>query len=169
MKKLLVLNPEKVSEEEVKYYSIREATRAIVVDKDGKVALSHVSKLNYYKLPGGGIKKNEDRIEALKRECREEIGSEIEVTTEIGSIVEYRKTFKLKQISYCYLSKLKGTKGKSKFTSKEAKEGFEPVWLFYEEARRVVAESSATDFERRTYIIPRDIAFLEEAKNYLIK
>src|SRR5688572_4730076 len=111
MKELLLINPESVTEEEVKEYPVREAARAIVTDEDGLIALLHVSNKNYYKLPGGGMEKGEDRIQALKRECLEEIGCHIEVTGEIGSIVEYRKIFHIKQISHCYLARLKGSKG----------------------------------------------------------
>ena len=55
MKQLKLINPENVSEEEVKNYSVREAVRAVVFDEDKKVALLYVSKENYYKIPGGGI------------------------------------------------------------------------------------------------------------------
>src|SRR3989344_4255145 len=134
MKKILLLNPEKVGEEEVKNYSVREAVRAIVQDGDGNIAPLHVTKSKYYKLPGGGIEKGEDKIEALRRECKDEIGSEIEILGEVGTIVEYRKMFNLKQISYCYLAKLKGKKGKSKFTNEEIEDAFEQVWLSYEES-----------------------------------
>ncbi len=58
---------------------IREASRAICFDENNLVPLLFVSKYNYHKLPGGGIDKTENKEQALKRECREEIGSEIEV------------------------------------------------------------------------------------------
>ena len=51
-----------VSEEEVKNYRVREAGRAVVMDRDGMIALLHVTKESYYKLPGGGIEETEDKI-----------------------------------------------------------------------------------------------------------
>ena len=167
MKHLKLINPENVSEEEVESYRLREAARAIVFDEDKKIALLHVKKEHYYKLPGGGMEDGEDKMKALERECQEEIGCNVEVVSEVGSIVEYRKIFTLKQTSYCYLAKVKGKKGTPDFTDDEKENGFEQVWLFYIEALKAITGSKATSVEGRSYIVPRDTAFLEEAKNYL--
>lgn len=159
-----LINPENVSEEEVKDYRIREAGRAVVIDENGMIALLHVAKESYYKLPGGGIEDTEDKIIALKRECQEEIGCDVEIIGEIGTIVEYRKIFNLKQTSYCYFAKVKGAKGIPNFTDDEKENGFEQVWLPYEQALKFLSESKATNIEGSAYIVPRDTAFLEEAK-----
>lgn len=168
MKQLRLINPENVSEKEVKDYSVREAVRAIVVDENRRIALLHVSRKNYYKLPGGGIENIENKMKALERECQEEIGCDIEVISEIGSIVEYRKMFSLKQISYCYLAKVKGRKGISDFTDSEKENGFEQVWLSFNKALKILTECKALGVEGRDYIVPRDTAFLEEAKVKLV-
>lgn len=164
MKELKLINPENATEEEIKSYRVREATRAVVVDREGLIALLHVSKASYYKLPGGGIDHGENELAALDRECREEIGCAIDVIDEVGRIVEYRKIFSLKQISYCYLAKVKGEKETPSFTDEEVKDGFKEVWLTYEDAKRALSESRATTFEGAAYIVPRDMVFLEEAK-----
>ena len=169
MKLLKLINPENVSEEEVKSYKVREAARAIVVDEYGKIALLHVSKEHYYKLPGGGIEDGEDKMKALERECQEEIGCAVEVVSEVGSIVEYRRIFSLKQTSYCYLAKVKGKKGIPDFTDDEKENGFEQVWSSSNDALKVLKESKATSVEGSAYIVPRDTTFLEEAKNYLTR
>lgn len=168
MKQLANINPEQVSEREVSKYPIREAVRAIVVDRENNIALLHVTKEQYYKLPGGGIEGTEDHKSALRRECLEEIGSDIEVIYEIGSITEYRKIFTLKQISYCYLARLKGEKGNPKFTEEEIENGFEQVWLPYEKALGVLSKNVATNIEGRDYIVPRDSIFLREAEALLL-
>jgi len=168
MKQLKLINPENVSEEEIKKYLVREAGRAVVVDEDKKIALLHVSKENYYKLPGGGIEEGEDKMSALKRECLEEIGCNVEVINEIGSIVEYRKIFNLKQTSYCYLAKVKGQKGMPDFTEKERNKGFEQIWLSYDEALKALIESKATSIKGNAYIVSRDTTFLKEARKYLV-
>jgi 8-oxo-dGTP pyrophosphatase MutT (NUDIX family) len=74
MKEIAFLNPENVTEDEVKTYSVREAARAVVLDDDNNVALLHATATDYYKLPGGGLDDDVDKIVALKRECIEEIG-----------------------------------------------------------------------------------------------
>ena len=168
MKELAIINPENVSEEEVQSYRVREAARAIVVDADGKVALLHVSKKSYYKLPGGGLDEGEDVMTALRRECSEEIGCDVEVFGEVGSIVEYRKIFTpLKQTSYCYVARVVGEKGTPNFMGDEIEEGFKEVWLSYEEAERALAKSKAMDYEGSVYIVPRDIFFLKEARQFI--
>ena len=167
MKLIKIINPENVSEKEVKSYRTREAGRAVVFDQDKKVALLHVTSENYYKLPGGGIEEGEDKIIALHRECQEEIGCDVEIIKEIGYIVEYRKIFTLKQTSYCYLVKVKGIKGVPEFTEEEKEKGFEQVWLTYDEAIKALNESITTSVEGREYIVPRDFAFLEEGRSYL--
>lgn len=169
MQQLTIINRENVSEEEVKNYSVREASRAVVLDETNLVALLHVVKENYYKLPGGGIEESEDRKVALQRECEEEIGSAVEVVEEIGSIVEYRKIFHLKQVSYCYLAKIKGKKGVSNFTGEELEKGFQQVWLSYKKALQTITKSSAMSFEGSAYIVPRDIAFLRAAKRFIVR
>lgn len=167
MKLIKLINPENVSEEEVKNYRVREAGRAVVMDDDGNVALLHVTKKSYYKLPGGGVEDTEDKMIALKRECQEEIGCDIEIIGEIGAIVQYIKIFSLKQTSYCYLAKVKGEKGKPDFTDDEKENGFEQVWLPYDEALKILSDSKATNIEGSAYIVPRDTAFLQEAKNLI--
>jgi 8-oxo-dGTP pyrophosphatase MutT (NUDIX family) len=167
MKKIAIINPEKVTDTEAKKYSTRIAVRAIVFDENKLVALLDVSKEKYYKLPGGGVDKLEGFHEALKRECLEEIGSNIEVITEIGSIVEYRKIFNLKQTSYCYIAKLKGKKGKPNFTKEETEKGFKPIWLPYEKALTIMSKNKTTSFEGSAYIVSRDTIFFKEAKKYL--
>ncbi len=60
-------------------YSIRTATKAIIIE-DGKILLNKYSGRNiYYTLPGGGQDHNEDLKSNLKRECLEEIGAEVQV------------------------------------------------------------------------------------------
>lgn len=163
MQLLKILNPENVSELEATHYPVRKAARAVVVDAEGNIALLHVTNENYYKLPGGGIEESEDRHLALRRECQEEIGCDVEVVGELGMIVEYRKFCTLKQISYCYLAKVKGEKGTPNFTAEEITEGFEQLWLPYDEALVRLSENNAINLEGRAYIVPRDFTFLQYA------
>lgn len=51
----------------------RPSVRGIIV-RDGKIAMMHSAKYNYYKLPGGGIEGEETLTETLIREVREESG-----------------------------------------------------------------------------------------------
>ncbi|MCI8403099.1 MAG: NUDIX domain-containing protein [Lachnospiraceae bacterium] len=51
----------------------RPSARAIII-KDGKIAMVHSKKNNYYKFPGGGIESAENIENALIREVLEETG-----------------------------------------------------------------------------------------------
>jgi 8-oxo-dGTP pyrophosphatase MutT (NUDIX family) len=161
---LKIINPENASEAEIAKFRTRESARAIVFDKDGNVGILHVSKQNYHKLPGGGIEAGEDIYTALKRECQEELGCDVEVGAEVGQIIEYRKIFQLKQTSFIYSARLVGEKGQPSFTSDEIADGFQIQWLPLEEAIRLLASDQPLNDEGRLYIVPRDRILLAAAK-----
>lgn len=51
----------------------RPSVRAVII-QNGKVAMVHSLKYDYYKFPGGGLEPGEDHLAALIRETREESG-----------------------------------------------------------------------------------------------
>lgn len=55
------------------YTFVRNSARSIIL-RDGKVAMIHSLKQDYYKFPGGGIEAGESPVEAMIRETREEAG-----------------------------------------------------------------------------------------------
>jgi 8-oxo-dGTP pyrophosphatase MutT (NUDIX family) len=48
---------------------------ALIIDAEGKVLLARHSYMMGWSLPGGGVRRGESPLEALKRELREELGS----------------------------------------------------------------------------------------------
>lgn len=62
----------------------RPSVRGIII-KDGKIAMMHSVKYDYYKLPGGGIEPGESYEDTLIREVREESG----LIVKANSIREY--------------------------------------------------------------------------------
>lgn len=141
-------------------YRERRAARALVFDEAGKIALLHVAKRNYHKLPGGGIEAGEDIERALQRELQEEIGCSAKNIRELGVVEEYRQKFSLHQISYCYLAELDGAKGNPHPEESELADGFQPVWLSLEEAIDILeSERRVDDYEGR-FICRRDLTFL---------
>ena len=166
MKYLKLINLENVSNAEADAFNIREAARAIVFDEDQLIALLHSTKNHYYKLPGGGIEQGEDMEMALKRECMEEIGCMVEIIKEVGMIIEYRKKFNIKQTSYCYIAKLVGKKDDPRLEQDEIEEGFETVWLPYEQALNILRESKPVTYQG-PYMVTRDTAFLETGLGFM--
>ncbi len=145
-------------------YRKREASRAIVFDKESKVALLHVTKNNYHKLPGGGIEAGEDISTALDREVLEEIGCSIGNVRELGIIEEYRDKFELHQISYCFLADLVGEKGVPNLDEGELADGFEPVWMNLEDAISTLEGEVGMAHYGAKFMCLRDLTFLKEAR-----
>jgi ADP-ribose pyrophosphatase YjhB (NUDIX family) len=60
--------------------NIRNSIKAIII-KNNKILLTYneYNGEKFYLLPGGGQRHNETIIDALKRECLEEIGSSVEI------------------------------------------------------------------------------------------
>jgi len=143
-------------------YELRKAVRTILLNAENEVALLNVSKFGYYKLPGGGIENNEKVLKALVREVKEEVGANISILNELGIIIEYRNTHQLLQVSYCFVSTVKGKIGKSKFTEEEINDGFSVEWHTLPNAIKLL-ENTPNDYLSK-YITGRDSAFLNEYK-----
>jgi 8-oxo-dGTP pyrophosphatase MutT (NUDIX family) len=147
---------------ELSTYRIRKASRAIVMNDKGEIAILYVSKHNYHKLPGGGIEAGEDIQTALIREVMEEAGVDIDILGEIGAILEYRNKHQFFQISYCFYAKVKGDCRGTSFTDEEINDGFELIWVPIDKAIEIV-ENDITDDYVGKFIQKRDLVFLKEA------
>ena len=66
-----IIEIEKVNES-IGKVNFREAVRAVII-KNNKILMVN-SKNKDYKFPGGGVKKYEEKLDALKREVEEETG-----------------------------------------------------------------------------------------------
>ncbi|WKZ25291.1 MAG: NUDIX domain-containing protein [bacterium] len=145
----------------------RFAVRAVLLDKNGLTPVVFASKMNYHKIPGGGIEKGESKTEALVREVYEESGCMAKIEKELGKITEYRSKFEWFQLqtSYCYIGKVI-KKGKPHFDKGEVSEGFEMSWFTLDEAIKILKNDKPKDYEG-WFIQQRDLAFLEEARKLI--
>ena len=142
----------------------REAARGVVLDGDNQVYLLNVALYNYHKLPGGGIDEGEDKETAMKRECREEIGCDIEIIAKLGKIIEYRDQFKLIQTSHCYIARQVGEQRLSTFEPSEIAEGFRTIKaLNIEDAIRIIEQDKSNDYGSK-FMRKRELAILQVAK-----
>lgn len=88
---------------------IRQIARAVVVDQNQKVAILPLRRddifgnWNYYELPGGGLRPNEDPLEGAKREIHEEVGVITEGITKLGIVEDYYHLIHRKNINHYYL------------------------------------------------------------------
>lgn len=91
------------------FHKLRKSARGIILNEKGEMAVQHIQKYNYHKLPGGGMEPGEMIDDTLRREILEEVGCACEGITPIGIVIEYRSDFLL--ISYCYSALVVGPIG----------------------------------------------------------
>ena len=110
-------------------YEDRYASRAVLEDDSGRIALMHVQKRDYYKLPGGGVEPGESAEQALHRELLEEVGATGRIESEIGVVEEWRDDKKMLGVSRAYYVKVIGIVGEPHFTDHEIADGFAVEWV----------------------------------------
>ena len=89
----LLFEMDKHDYDECTHSFVRPSARSIII-RDGKVAMIHSMKYDYYKFPGGGIEQGEDPAEAMIRETREEGGLVVipETIREYGYVHRIQKS-----------------------------------------------------------------------------
>ena len=145
-------------------YDKRVAARAILFDLNNRVYLMRIEKQKFHKLPGGGVESHESIIGALKRELMEEVGCEIEVIAEVGSIIEYRNYSNLKQTSYCYIARQIGDKKDASLDDYELESGTIDISVGdIDDAIKLLESDTPTTLGGK-FMKKRDLTFLHEAK-----
>lgn len=139
----------------------RLAARIALFDHDSKIAIIYSSKLNYHKMPGGGVEKNEDKVQALIRETKEETGCNIIDYKEIVSIEEMRTHDPVHQISYCFKGLVDGEKGPLDLQGYEETEGFTLKWLPLEEIINILETEYPLQPYHGKFMNLRDRLFLK--------
>lgn len=112
---------------------VRPSVRGIIV-RDGKVAMVHSEKYDYYKFPGGGIEPGEDQRATLIREVKEESGLVVipESIREFGWVHRIQKGSEddiFVQDNYYYLCEAEATAGLQELDDYEAEERFVPEFV----------------------------------------
>jgi 8-oxo-dGTP diphosphatase len=82
--------------EEPTNYALRKTVKAVVVNKEGNVALFSGN------LIGGGVEEGETNEQALHREALEEAGMEIEICKPLGEVIQYRDVLQKKYVVHGY-------------------------------------------------------------------
>lgn len=162
-------------DKEYPYVKTKE-TRAIVralllVDKD-KFLFHHLygddifGHRDYLETPGGGVEEGEDLLKALKRECLEETGYQIEIIAPIGIIEDYYNLIERKNINHYYLVRAVGEKKPVHFVSKGDAFIKETLALTLDEASSLYKEKAVTPIARLLY--NRELPVIEEARTLLL-
>lgn len=114
----------------------RPSVRGIIV-RDGKVAMVHSIKYDYYKFPGGGMETGETQIETLIREVQEESGLQVlpDSILEYGLVLRKQKSDRTDryecfyQENFYYICKAAAVAAAQKLDGYEQEEGFTLEWV----------------------------------------
>lgn len=151
---------------------VRHAARAVCVNKEGKIALTHLfatdgfGKRNYYELPGGGKKENETLEEALVREMEEELGVTGHIITKLGVIRDYYNLIKQENYSHYYLFKIEEETEKH-LEERESRLIDKIVYVTIVEAIRYMTEQD--DFGVSILVKRRELPILQLVQQFFDK
>ncbi len=149
---------------ESKEITKRKSVRVIVFNDKEKIAIMHVSKRNFYILPGGEIEKSDlSPKDAVIRECAEELGFKVIILKEIGKIIEIRSQSGLRNESFCFIAKTLGNQFEQKMTEKEIEHECKIEWVSLEDAELKIRSSDESD-EQKKFIKAREITLLNKTK-----
>jgi len=171
---------------ECKKFKLRRTARAVLLNDRGEIALINETLGGFHLLPGGGIEKGESIVDAVKRECLEEAGADVEIFGEIGMTIEYRNTEEYILISYCHVAKVVGDLGVASLSNGEKSVLAQVEWHKIDDAigilqSQVKAEytkewqekysivvadenSRALDFLKYKFSVAREVEFLNAYK-----
>ena len=126
------------------------------------------TKINEYKLPGGGREGEETEEETFYREIFEETGCRVKIVEKLGTILEERENIDMKQISTIFVSELVEDTKELHPTEKEIDEGLTVEWMEVGAALEAVKNSfelvlgdDYEDLYNARFVLKRDLAILE--------
>lgn len=148
----------------------RIASRGIILNKEGKIAILNKQLKNEYKLIGGGKKNNETPQETFIREVLEETGCKINVIEFLGTTEEHKSYDNFKQVSYVFVGEVVEI-GDTNYTQKEKDEESRLLWLDYDEAMKLIQNfednikpSKYENIYHTKFIVKRDYEILKYYK-----
>jgi ADP-ribose pyrophosphatase YjhB (NUDIX family) len=149
----------------------REIVRAIVVDADGYFYFNRLERDDMFchgtviETAGGGVEAGEELESAVRRELREELGAEVEILGEIGTVSDYYNLIHRHNINHFYLCRAVSF-GETAMTEDEIHTfHLSTLKLSYEEAVAEYERYRATALGR--VIAARELPILKRAKEML--
>ena len=155
--------------------TLRYASRGILFDFDGNIAIINKKVKNEYKLPGGGIE-NETKEAAFLREIYEETGCDAKIIDCIGITIEEKSKTNFKQISYIFIGKVTNKTNELHLTEKEKMEQTNVIWTSIEKGLELIENSEKTligsKYDSRyqsLFMVRRDAEIIKYYKEYIKK
>ena len=153
---------------------IRNSARSIII-RNGRIAMVHSLKYDYYKFPGGGIEEGEETADAAVRETMEEAGLKVirNSVEPYGYVHRIQKSTSDEtecfiQDNLYYLCETEETPGKQKLDDYEAEEQFTLKFVAPEEAIRTNRADTHGPKDRRSLEREAKVLELLIAEGYFI-
>ena len=149
----------------------REIVRAIVVDAEGYFYFNRLVRDDMFchgsviETAGGGVEAGEDFHAAIRRELKEELGAEVEILAEIGTVSDYYNLIHRHNINHFYLCRALSF-GETAKTEAE-------VNAFHLSTLKLTYEDALAEYERccdgplGRLIAARELPVLRQAKEML--
>ena len=149
----------------------REIVRAIVVDGDGYYYFNRLTRDDVFcrgtviETAGGGVEAGEEFPAALRRELAEELGAQVEILAEIGTVSDYYNLIHRHNINHYYLCRATAF-GDTAMTEAE-------VNAFHLTTLKLTYEQAVAEYERcrehalGRLIAARELPVLQRAREWL--
>lgn len=151
----------------------REIVRAIVVDAEGYFYFNRLERDDDFchgqviETAGGGVEEGEDFTDAIRRELREELGAEVDILAEIGTVSDYYNLIHRHNINRFYLCRVLSF-GATAMTEAE-------IHAFHLSTLKLTYEQALAEYKRccdgplGRIIAARELPILKRAKEMLDK
>ncbi len=149
----------------------RVTARGVVLDEEGRIGLHLIHRDDifgnetYYETPGGGVDEGETPEQAVVRECKEELGEDIEVLRALGVVKDAYNLIQRKNENHYFLCK-KLNQGEKHFVSEGDSLIQKTVWVSLEEGIALLKQQS--DHGVSALVRARELPILEEAESVLL-
>lgn len=130
---------EKIDLKKIKTHKTRKTVRAIILNEQKEVLMLYSEIFDDYTFPGGGMKSNENKKDALIRELKEETGAlNIVIIKKIGHTKEIKYSLGASntiyiQKSYYFLCEIEKL-GNPNYVGRELDQGLKTVWVNIDKA-----------------------------------
>ncbi len=145
----------------------KAATRTVLFDQNGQVAIINVRRHKYYKIPGGGVEDGENIQDAAMREVKEESGCNCEIVGELGRIETEVPIWGMLDISDGFITVVKGDKSQPEYEDWEKERGFEIEWFSDIDTAISTIEGNTVAEPGMASLQERDLNFLKLARDTL--
>lgn len=149
----------------------RQVVRAVVVDPQGYYYFNRLERDDVFcrgtviETAGGGVEEGETLADALRRELREELGAEVEILAEIGTVSDYYNLIHRHNINRFYLCRALSFGETHRTEAEEHAFHLSTLRLTYEQA--VAEYERCCDRPLGRVIAARELPILHRAKELL--